>query len=107
VGLKLNGTHQRLVYADDENLLEDNIVTIKKNTETLLDASNDVGLEVNAEKNKYLLMSDHQNSGQNHNIKITNGSFANVAQVQIFVNESNDQNLVQREIIGSLNFGNA
>jgi hypothetical protein len=50
VGLKLNGTHQLLVYADDEKLLGDNIDTIKENTETLIDASKEVGLEVNAEK---------------------------------------------------------
>jgi hypothetical protein len=34
-GLKLNGTHQPLVYADDVNLLGDNIDTMKKNTKTL------------------------------------------------------------------------
>jgi hypothetical protein len=49
VGLKLNGTHQLLVYVDDVNLLGDNTDTIKKNTETLIDVSKDVGLEVNAE----------------------------------------------------------
>jgi hypothetical protein len=47
MGLKLNGTHQPLAYADDVNLLGDNIDIINKNTETLIDASKEVGLEVN------------------------------------------------------------
>jgi hypothetical protein len=50
MGLKLNGTHQLLAYADDVNLLRDNIDTVKKNTETLIDASKEVGLEINIEK---------------------------------------------------------
>jgi hypothetical protein len=59
VGLKLKGTHQLLPYADDVNLLGDNIDTVKKNTETLTSASKEVGLEVNAEKTKYMLLSCH------------------------------------------------
>jgi hypothetical protein len=50
MGLKLNGTHPLLVYADDVNVLGDNIDTIQKNTQTLIDTSKEVGLEVNAEK---------------------------------------------------------
>jgi hypothetical protein len=59
VGLKLNGTHQMLVYADDVNLLGDDIDTTKKITQTLIDAGKEVGLGVNTEKTKYMLLSRH------------------------------------------------
>jgi hypothetical protein len=62
VGLKLNGTHQLLVYADDVNLLGYNIDTIKKNTNFSY-TSKEVGLEVNTEKTKFMLLSRHQNTG--------------------------------------------
>jgi hypothetical protein len=52
--------------------LTDNIDTIKKNTETLFDASKELGLEVNMKKTKYMLLSHHQNAGQSHEIKIGN-----------------------------------
>jgi hypothetical protein len=53
VGMKLNETCMLLVYADDVNLLGDNIDTIKKNTQTLMDASKELGLEVNTGRTKY------------------------------------------------------
>jgi hypothetical protein len=49
-GLKLNGTHQLLAYADDVIVLRDNIATINTNMETLIDATKEVGMEINVEK---------------------------------------------------------
>jgi hypothetical protein len=55
--LKLNGTHQLLVYADDVNILGGSIHTIRKNTEAVVNSSKETGLEANAEKTKYMVMS--------------------------------------------------
>jgi hypothetical protein len=60
-GTEINGTHQLLVYADDINILGDNIITTKKNTEVLAVVNKEGGLEVNTEKTKYILISYHQN----------------------------------------------
>jgi hypothetical protein len=79
LGLKINGTHQLLVYADDADLLGDNMDTIKRNTETFIGASIEIDLQVNPEKNMYMLLSRHQNAGQSHDLKIANKSFVNVA----------------------------
>jgi hypothetical protein len=65
-------------FADDVNLLGDNMDTIKKNTEVLIDVTRD-GLEVTTVKTKCMLLFCHQHAGQNHNIMTANRSFENVA----------------------------
>jgi len=72
-GFKLNATYELLVYADD-NTLGGSTHTIKKNAETLVLASKETGLEVNADKTKYMVMSRDQNAGLSHYIKTDNSS---------------------------------
>jgi ribosomal protein S2 len=91
-----------LVYAD-VNLLCDNIDPIKRNTQTLIDASKEVDLEVNADKIKYMLLSHHQNIGQNHDIKIGNRCSEYVAQFRYLGMTITNQNLIQEKIERRLN----
>jgi phage tail sheath gpL-like len=105
VGLKLNGTNQFL--ADVVNLLGDNIDTIKKDIQSLIDASKEVCLEINVEETKYMLLTRHQNAGQNRDIKIANRSFENVPQFKYLWMTVINKNLNQEEIKRRLNSGNA
>jgi hypothetical protein len=106
-GPKLNGTHQLLAYADDGNIAGQNIDTINKNTEALLDASKEVGLEVNPEKTRYMLMSSSQKLGQKYSTKIANRSFEDVAKFRYLGTTLTDQNCMHEQIKSRLNSGNA
>jgi hypothetical protein len=80
------------------NLLGDNVDTIKKHTETLIDVSKEDGLEVNTEKTKYMLLSHHQNAGKNNDMKIGKRRFEKVAQFRYLGTTITNQNLIQEEI---------
>jgi hypothetical protein len=107
VNLELNGTHHLLVYVHDINLLGDSKNIIKEITETHLEASRDDGLEINAEKTKYMIMSHNPNSGQNQNIRIVNESFENVAKFIYLEMKLTNQNGIHDEIKSRLNSENA
>ena len=73
--LKLNGTHQLLAYADDVNILGGSGHTVKENLEALIMASKEIGLEINADEAKYIVMSGEQNAGRSHSMKTDSRSF--------------------------------
>jgi hypothetical protein len=88
-GLKLNGTHQLLAYANDVNIWGRSVHTVKKNAEALVAATTEIGLEVNAHKTKYMTVFRDQNAGQIHSMKMDNSSIERVERVRIFGNNSN------------------
>ena len=57
----MNGKYKLRVYADDVNMLGENLQTVTENTEIFIKASKDIGLEVNSEKTKYMITSRQQN----------------------------------------------
>jgi hypothetical protein len=93
-----------LAYADDVNIVGENIDSIQRNTKALLDASKEVGLEVNLEK---VLVSRCQKEGQRQSIKIRNRSFESVALFKYLGTTLTYQNCIREEIKSRLNSGNA
>jgi hypothetical protein len=96
-----------LAYADDVNIVGENTDTVKKNTEALIDARKEVGLEVKPEKTKCVLMSRSQKIGQKHSIKVVNRSFGDVAKFEYLGTTLTDQNCTHEKINSGLNLGNA
>jgi len=83
-GLKVNGTHQLLAYADYVNILGGSIRTLKGNAEALVAATREIGLEVSADKTNYVFMSRDQNAGRNHSVRTDNSTFERVKRLNIW-----------------------
>jgi len=70
---------------------------IKKNTEALVVATKETGLEVNVDKTKYMVMSRDQNAGRSHDIKIDDSSFERVEHFRYLGTNTANQNSIQEE----------
>ena len=102
--MKLIGTHQLLVYADGVNVFGGSVHTIKRNPESLVAASKETGLEVNADKTTYMVMCRDQIAGRSNSIKNDNSSFERVEEFKYL---GTYQNSIQEEIKSKLKSGNA
>jgi hypothetical protein len=105
-GLKLNGTHHLLAYADDVNILEGSVHTVKENAEALVVASKENGLEVNADKTKYIIISRDQNAGRIHSMKTDNRSVERMEEFKYLGTKLTNQNSIPEEIESRLKLGN-
>ena len=105
--MKLNGTHQLLAYADNVNILGGSIHTVKKNAEALVDATKEIGLEVNAHKTKYTTVFRDQNAGRTHSMKKDNSPIESVEEFIYLRTTLTNQNSIQEEIKSRLKLGKA
>jgi len=87
-----------LVYSDEVNILGGSVQTIKENAEVLIVASKEIGLEVNSDKTRYMVVSRDQNEGRSHSMKIDNRSFERVEELKYFGTTFTNKNYIQEEI---------
>jgi hypothetical protein len=102
-----NGTHQLLAYADDVNILGGSVHAVRENAEALVVATKEIGLEVNTDKTKYMIMSRDQNAGRGEGVKIDNRSIERVEVFKYLGATLTDQNSIKEEIKSRLKLGNA
>jgi len=106
-GLKLNVTHQLLAYADDVKILGGSIHNLKENAEALVAATREIGLEVSADKTKYMVMTRDQNAEQIHSVRMDNSAFERVEEFKYLGTILTNQNSIAEEIKSRLRSGNA
>ena len=88
-------------------ILEGSLHTVEENAEALVVATKESGLEVNADKTKYMVMSRDRNAGRGHSVKIDNSSIEREEEFKYLGTTLTDQNSIQEEIESRLKLGNA
>jgi len=106
-GLKLNGTHQLVGYAEDVNILGGSVYIIQEKAEAFVVAGRESGLKVNANKTKYMVMYLDQNAGRSHSLKLENSFFERAKELKYLGRNFTNQNSIQEEIKSRLKSGNA
>jgi len=96
-----------LLYADDVFILVGSVYTIKGKTRALLVGSKEIGLEVNADKTKYMVITLDQNAGRSHNIKTDNSLCEWAEELKYLGTTLKNQNSIHEEIKSRLKSGNA
>jgi len=98
-GLKLSGTHHLLVWPDKFDMLGGSVHALKNDSVAVVVASKASGLEVNADKTKYMVISQDQDAGGSHSIKIYNSSFARLEEFKYLGTTLTNQKSVQEELL--------
>ena len=78
-----------------------------KNAEALVAATREIGLEVSADKTKYMVMSRDQNAGRIHSVRINSSTSENVEEFKYLGTTLTNQNSITEEIKSGLKLGNA
>jgi len=94
-------------YADDVNKLGGSIHTLKENAEALVAATREIGLEVSADKTKYMAMSRDQNAERIHSVRTDNSTFERVEEFKYLGTTLTSQNSIAEEMKSRLRSGNA
>ena len=87
-----------MLYADGVNILRGSVHAVKEKAEALIVASKEIGLEVNVDKTKYMVMSGDQNAGRSQNINIDTRSFERVSEFKYLETNLTHQNSIQEDI---------
>jgi len=88
-------------------ILGGSVHTVKENAEALVVATKEIGLKVNADKTKYMIMSRDQNAGQSHSMKTDNISIERVEEFKYLGTTLTNKNSIRKEIKSILKLGNA
>jgi hypothetical protein len=93
--------------SDDVNILGGSVHTVKKNAEALVIVIKEIGLEVNADKTKYIVMSRDRNAGRDDSVKTDNSSIERVEEFKYLGTMLTDQSFIQDKIKSRLGLGNS